>query len=85
MGAICTCENSSGTSNRAFTEAEVAKIIKIQSMVRVRIARNMTRGLKASHSCNTNNIFRKKQYPFLKQNYAARSANFHNIIKISCA
>ena len=79
MGAFCTCENSSGTSNRAFTEAEVAKIIKIQSMVRVRIARNMTRGLKASQSCNTNNVFRKKSVSILEAKYAARSANIHNI------
>ena len=56
MGAICACENS---SSRVFTDSELAKIIKIQSMIRVKIAKNTTKSLKALHSSKANNLFRK--------------------------
>lgn len=50
MGALCTCNSKESAQIRAFNEQEIAMIIKIQSMVRVKLARTVTNQLKQSYS-----------------------------------
>ena len=59
MGSVCSCENSNVSQLRTFKEREIAMIIKIQSMVRVKLAKNKTQSLKRSHSTQPNNVFCK--------------------------